>query len=56
VKHESIYSRIKQPPQDIDAVVQGIKSRLKEKFNLDHATVEIERGACADEETKAARA
>jgi cobalt-zinc-cadmium efflux system protein len=42
--------------QDIDAVVQGIKSRLKEKFNLDHATVEIERVACADEETKAARA
>jgi cobalt-zinc-cadmium efflux system protein len=42
--------------QDIDAVVQGIKARLKEKFNLDHATVEIERGACADAKTKAARA
>lgn len=42
--------------QDIDAVVQGIKARLKETFNLDHATVEIERGACADAKTKAARA
>jgi cobalt-zinc-cadmium efflux system protein len=42
--------------QDIDAVVQGIKARLKTTFNLDHATVEIERGACADAETKAARA
>lgn len=42
--------------QDIDAVVKGIKTRLKEKFNLDHATVETERSACADEETKAAHA
>jgi len=42
--------------QDIDAVVQGIKARLKTTFNLDHATVEIERGACADAEIKAARA
>jgi cobalt-zinc-cadmium efflux system protein len=42
--------------QDIDAVVQGIKTRLKTTFNLDHATVEIERGACADAKTKAARA
>ncbi len=42
--------------QDIDAVVRNIKARLKMTFNLDHATVEIERGACADAETKAARA
>lgn len=35
---------------DIDAVVKGIKARLREKFNLDHATVEIECSACADEE------
>lgn len=39
-----------------DKVVQGIKARLKEKFGLDHATVEIERGACADEEVKKASA
>ncbi len=34
---------------EIDTVVQGVKARLKEKFNLDHATVEIERCRCADE-------
>ena len=33
---------------DIDAVVQGIKARLKDKFHLDHATVEVECRACAD--------
>jgi cobalt-zinc-cadmium efflux system protein len=31
-----------------DAIVKSIKARLKERFGLDHATVEIERGACAD--------
>lgn len=41
---------------DIDAVVQGIKMRLKDKFNLDHATVEIERRSCADDEPKRASA
>ena len=33
---------------DSDAIVKSIKARLKERFGLDHATVEIERGACAD--------
>ena len=33
---------------DNNAVVQGVKGRLKDKFNLDHATVEIECRACAD--------
>ncbi|MGD9502996.1 MAG: cation diffusion facilitator family transporter [Methyloceanibacter sp.] len=33
---------------DSDRVVRDIKARLKERFGLDHATVEIERGACAD--------
>ena len=42
--------------QDIDAVVKGIKARLKDKFSLDHATVEIERSACADEKPKRASA
>jgi hypothetical protein len=28
--------------------VRGIKARLKERFGLDHATIEIERGECAD--------
>ena len=31
-----------------DAIVKSIKARLKERFGLDHATVEIERGVCAD--------
>ena len=33
---------------DPDGVVRDIKARLKERFGLDHATVEIERGSCAD--------
>jgi cobalt-zinc-cadmium efflux system protein len=41
---------------DSDEAVKGIKARLKEKFGLDHATVEIERSACADEEPKRASA
>ena len=31
-----------------DRIVRDIKARLKERFGLDHATVEIERGECAD--------
>jgi len=34
--------------EDSDLMVRGIKARLKERFGLDHATVEIERGECAD--------
>jgi cobalt-zinc-cadmium efflux system protein len=34
--------------QDSDRIVRGIKARLKERFGLDHATIEIERGECAD--------
>ena len=34
--------------EDSDRIVRDIKARLKERFGLDHATVEIERGACAD--------
>jgi cobalt-zinc-cadmium efflux system protein len=41
---------------DSDEAVKGIKARLKENFGLDHATIEIERSACADEEPKRARA
>jgi len=39
--------------QDSDLLIKGIKARLKERFGLDHATVEIERGECADEQAKA---
>jgi cobalt-zinc-cadmium efflux system protein len=34
--------------EDSDRMVRAIKARLKEHFGLDHATIEIERGACAD--------
>ena len=34
--------------EDSDRIVRDIKARLKEHFGLDHATVEIERGECAD--------
>lgn len=34
--------------EDQDRMVRSIKARLKERFALDHATVEIERGECAD--------
>ena len=41
---------------DSDKIVQAIKARLKERFGLDHATVETEHGACADEPPKRASA
>ncbi|MGH6803369.1 MAG: cation diffusion facilitator family transporter, partial [Methyloceanibacter sp.] len=34
--------------ENSDRIVKNIKARLKDKFGLDHATVEIERGTCAD--------
>jgi cobalt-zinc-cadmium efflux system protein len=34
--------------EDQDRMVRRIKARLKDEFGLDHATVEIERGSCAD--------
>ena len=33
---------------DADAAIRAIKARLRTRFSIDHATVEIERGACAD--------
>jgi cobalt-zinc-cadmium efflux system protein len=36
--------------QNSDQAVRDIKARLKERFGLDHATIEIERGVCADAE------
>jgi cobalt-zinc-cadmium efflux system protein len=34
--------------EDSDEVVRSIKARLKSQFGLDHATIETERGPCAD--------
>ncbi|MEZ5828390.1 MAG: cation diffusion facilitator family transporter [Hyphomicrobiales bacterium] len=42
--------------EDSDKLVKGIKSRLKDRFGLDHATVEVERCECADAPPKKASA
>jgi cobalt-zinc-cadmium efflux system protein len=39
-----------------DRMVKAIKQRLHERFGLDHATVEIEHGVCADAATEGAPA
>ena len=41
--------------QNSDKAVRNIKARLKERFGLDHATIEIERGECADAEPAQAK-
>jgi cobalt-zinc-cadmium efflux system protein len=41
--------------QNSDKAVRNIKARLKERFGLDHATIEIERGVCADAECERAK-
>ena len=41
--------------QSSDKAVRNIKVRLKERFGLDHATIEIERGVCADAESERAK-
>ena len=41
---------------DSDAVVKSIKKRLKDKFGLNHATVETERCACADDDSEQVKA
>ena len=33
---------------DVDRTVVAIKTRLKARFGIDHATVEVERTGCAD--------
>jgi cobalt-zinc-cadmium efflux system protein len=42
--------------EDSDKLVKSIKTRLKGRFGLDHATVEVERCGCADEPPKKASA
>ena len=42
--------------EDSDKIVKCIKKRLKDKFGLSHATVEIERCACADDDAEEAKA
>jgi cobalt-zinc-cadmium efflux system protein len=42
--------------QDAGRIVRNIKTRLKDKFGLNHATIEIERGECADANHEKAKA
>jgi cobalt-zinc-cadmium efflux system protein len=42
--------------QDSNRIVRAIKARLKERFGLDHATIEIERGECADADAERPKA
>jgi len=43
----TLHARI-APDADPDAIVRSIKRRLNSAYNLDHATIEIEHGGCAD--------
>ena len=43
----TLHARVREGA-DADAAVRAIKARLRTRFAIDHATVEIERGACAD--------
>jgi cobalt-zinc-cadmium efflux system protein len=42
--------------EDSDRIVRAIKARLKERFGLDHATIEIERAECADADAERPKA
>jgi cobalt-zinc-cadmium efflux system protein len=44
----TLHARIAEDA-DTEEAVRAIKARLLEKFGVDHSTVEIERGPCADE-------
>jgi cobalt-zinc-cadmium efflux system protein len=37
------------PETDSDAALAAIQARLRERFAIDHATVQIEFGACVEE-------
>jgi cobalt-zinc-cadmium efflux system protein len=43
----TLHARI-QEDADADALLKAINARLMEKFNVDHATVQIEKGVCTD--------
>ena len=39
---------------DVDRTIVAIKARLRARFGVDHATVEVERADCADHHVTAA--
>lgn len=44
----TLHARV-QHDADGDRTVQAIKQRLRDRFGISHATVEIEHDECADE-------
>ena len=49
----TLHARISETA-DVDRTVVAIKERLRARFGIDHATVEIERADCADHHVAAA--
>lgn len=45
----TLHARISDSAAEPDAITGRIKQRLKDRFNISHATIEIERNACADD-------
>ena len=46
----TLHARISNDGRPPEAVTAEIKRRLKDRFNITHATIEIERDACADDQ------
>jgi cobalt-zinc-cadmium efflux system protein len=44
----TLHARISETAGDSEAITAEIKQRLKDRFKIGHATIEIERNACAD--------
>jgi cobalt-zinc-cadmium efflux system protein len=45
----TLHARLGEHTQAPELITAEIKKRLKERFNISHATIEIERDACADD-------
>ena len=45
----TLHARISETATEPEAITAEIKQRLKERFKIAHATIEIERNACADD-------
>ena len=46
----TLHARISNDGRPPEAVTADIKRRLKDRFNITHPTIEIERDACADDQ------
>jgi cobalt-zinc-cadmium efflux system protein len=45
----TLHARVRETAGNPEAITAEIKQRLKERFKIAHATIEIERNACADD-------